>query len=206
MTDPISIRSVSRRQRLVTACLTSVAATCLLVGPGVSAEEMGVADASDWMTQSYPYLVVDQPLDAVLKEFGHNVGIDVDISDRLTDRVSHYRHDAGSREFLEGLASSYNFEWFFDGRRLHMSARDEATDKVWSVGPGVEDDLTSALSEVGAYDSRFPIRFDSTQGTVRLSGPPAYMALAMPVVDSFVEPTVARTVNVIHGRARSGGS
>lgn len=206
MTDAFSTCSVPWHQRLAVAGMASCIAIGLTSGFGATAGERADAHAPAWMTERYPHLVVDQSLDAVLRDFGHNLGIDVEVGDRLKERVSRYRHEAGSREFLDGLASSYSFDWFYDGRQLHVSPKDEGIDKVWSVRPGVEEELTAALENAGAHDPRYPIRFDKNQGTVRLSGPPALMALAMPVVDSFVEPAVARTVNVIHGRARSGGS
>jgi type III secretion protein C len=175
--------------------------------PGVHAGE-GRAEGgrSAWAGDGYPYLVVDQSLRDVLQEFGRNVRVDIQVSDRLKGRVNRFQHNDTAQAFLDELASLHGFDWFFDGRRLHVSSGDEAFDRTWSVKPTVEKELRAALERAGADDLRYPVSFDPDRGMARLSGPPAFMAVAMPVVERFVEPAVARTVNVIHGRGRSGGS
>lgn len=179
----------------------------LTVAPDVRAAEGGVdGGPSAWAGNGYPYLIVDQSLRDVLQEFGRNVRVDIQVSDRLKGRVNRFQHDDTAQAFLDELASLHGFDWFFDGRRLHVSSRDEAFDKAWSVKPAVEKELRVALERAGADDPRYPVSFDGDRGMARLSGPPAFMAVAMPVVERFVEPTVARTVNVIHGRGRDGGS
>lgn len=188
--------------RAIAAHLT--AAAIIAFSHGAAAEQG--TDASDWSTASYPYLIVDQSLEDTLNAFGQNVGVRTHVSPRLDGRVRQYRHDGTAGAFLEKLSADKGFEWFFDGKTLHLSASDETVERSWSVGAASEAALVDALVKSGADDPRYPHRFDPAAGIMRLAGPPRYMAIAAPVIDRLLAPKATRTVNIIHGRSRAGGS
>ncbi|MDH3665081.1 MAG: hypothetical protein OEU92_34550 [Alphaproteobacteria bacterium] len=181
----------------------------------LTSADIGVdrADAGDltgqtmtWFGEDYPYLIVDQSLPDTLREFGHNLDIAIEVSDQIKGRVRRYDHEGPSGDFLNYLATEHGLDWVFDGGRLSISSAGERIARSWSSGADAYEAVRTALIKADIGDARYPVGFDSGKGEVNLSAPPRYMALAAPMIDRALAPKATRTVNVIHGRARSGGS
>lgn len=166
-----------------------------------------VVDSSyRWLDEDYPYLIVDQALGEALKEFGHNLDISVEVSNAVKGRVRRYDHEGSSGEFLKFLASEHGFDWVFDQGRLFISSSGEKVVRSWPAGSEALEAAKTALSNAEIDDGRFPVGFNSSRGELSLSAPPRYMALAAPVIDRMLTPRATQAVNVIHGRARAGGT
>ncbi len=160
----------------------------------------------DWLTEDYPYLIVDQALPDVLNEIGRNLGFVVDVSEAVEGRVRRYDHDGSSGEFLEALATEHGFDWVFDQGRLFISSSADKVARSWPAGAGAHEAARTVLSDADIDDPRFPIGFDSGRGELNLSAPPRYMAMAAPLIDRMLAPKAKQVVTVIHGRARTGGT
>jgi type II secretory pathway component GspD/PulD (secretin) len=124
----------------------------------------------------YKYLVVDQDIDGVLVEFGRNVGLQVDVSDRVKGRLRGQISTATAREFLDGLCESYGLVWYFDGTTLHVNAKTEVRSELVSIGELSPDEATKQLSALGISDTRFPVRTTEGTGVLSVSGPPAFLS------------------------------
>lgn len=177
----------------------------LSVSVGDAFADQGRASA-DWLAEDYPYLVVDQALPDVLRELGHNLDIAVDVSPKIKGRLTHYVHDGSAGELMEHLVAEHRLDWVFDDGRLYFSSADEQIARSWSGNADVFESAKSALANSGIDDPRYQVRFDSGRGEISLSAPPRFLALAAPVIDRALAPKATRTVNVIHGRARAGGT
>lgn len=171
------------------------------------------ADAADrtgqtmaWFGEGYPYLIVDQAVPDVLREFGHNLDIVIDVSDKIDGRVRRYHHDGSSGDFLTYLAAEHGLDWVFDHGRLFISSTDERIARSWSGGARASEAVKAALVKADIGDVRYPIGFDPGRGELSLLAPPRYMALAAPMIDRMLAPKATRTVNIIRGRDRADGS
>jgi type III secretion protein C len=184
------------------------AAVALAIGLGFVCAKPTLADDQEdnWFARDYPYSIVDQALEDVLREFGHNLRLTVEVSDGVKGRVRNYSHEGTSGELLAHLAREYGLDWVMDGQRLYMSSDDERMVRSWSGNAEVVDAANAALRAADLDVSRFPLDFDSTNGTLRLSAPPRHMTLAASTIDRLLSAKPARTVNVIHGRSRDGGT
>jgi type III secretion protein C len=193
-------------QHLGSIAMLSMALIC--ADPGVQssrAEDAGRA-SSAWRDQAYPYLAIDQALPDALREFGHNVELAIDVSPGVRGRLRHYQHEGSAGDFLGYLADEHRLDWVLDKGRLYISSADEKVARSWSGGAGVFEDARAALVGAGLDDPRFAVGFDAGRGEINLFAPPRYVALASPVIERVVAPPAARTVNVIHGRPRTGGT
>ena len=173
---------------------------------GAAGAEETDGDGTAWLERDYPYLIVDQSLSGALREFGRNLGIATEISAKVRGRVRRYEHEGSSSDFLNYLVSAHGIDWVYDRGRLVISSTDDRVDRTWSAGTGAEVVTKNALEQAGIDDPRYPVGFDSGQGMLHLSAPPRYVALAAPVIERMLTPATTRTVNVIHGRARDGGT
>lgn len=94
----------------------------------------------------------------------------------------------------------------FDHGRLFVSSADEQTVRSWPGHAEAFEKANAALIKAGIDDPRYPVGFNAGRGELSLSAPPRYIALAAPIVERVLAPRATRTVNVIHGRARNGGT
>ncbi len=182
-----------------------IAALCLTIAVGTP-DAVHAEGRTAWMTEVYPYSVIDQALPDVLREFGLNLGMTVDVGDGVRGRVRHYDHEGEAVEFLQYLADEHGLDWVQDAGRIYVSARDRRVDRSWSGDHGVHEAVRTALRDSGVGDPRFPVGFDADRGELRLSAPSRYMTLAAPVIDRLLAPKATRAVNVIYGRSGGDGS
>ncbi len=126
---------------------------------------------------AYPYSVVEQDLSAVLREFGHNVGVYVDISPKVQGRMRGRVAQTTAKDFLDNICESYALEWYFDGYALHISTADEKATRFLSLRTFTLEDLSNALRLLGFFDERYPLHAAPSGKTVIASGPPRYVDL-----------------------------
>ena len=162
--------------------------------------------ANAWLEQDYPYFAVDQTLSDALRELGHNLDLAIDVSPSVRGRLRRYHHEGSTGDFLDYLQSEHRLDWVQDAGHLYISSSDEKVSRSWSSSAAVFGSAQVALTEAGLDDPRYPISFDAGRGMINMHAPPRYVALASPVIDRVLTPKTARTVNIIHGRQRTGGT
>ena len=196
---------------LLTPKIVSIAMLCAAITVATACQQQLRAQdagrpADDWLQQDYPYLAINQALPDVLRELGHNLDFAVDVGPGVRGRIRHYQHEGSAGDFLQYLESEHRLEWVLDKERLYISAADEKMVRSWPGTAEGFEAVRAALTGVGLDDQRFPIGFDAGSGVINLFAPPRYVALASPVIERVLAPKSSRTVNVIHGRSRTGGT
>lgn len=191
--------------------IVPIIALCATVSFGAFQIDQARADdaataSMSWLEQDYPYLAIDQALPDALRELGHNLDVTIDVSPNVRGRVRHYEHEGSASEFLDSITAEHRLDWVFDQGRLFVSSADEKTARSWSGGAGAFESVRAALADAALDDPRYPIGFDSGRGEINLFAPPHYMSLAARVIERVLTPAATRTVNVIHGRSRAGGT
>lgn len=179
-----------RRRRLIGAAAgVVVAATARL-------------DAAEprWPTDPYPYVVVDQELTDVLREFGGNLGLTVRVETGVAGRVRGKWPPMPPRAFLDRLARSYNFEWYYDGATLHVTPAAAARTRLLPLGAVPVDRLAAEMRGLGVADPRFPLRSGRGSDVVLVAGPPDYVRAVEQTLAALNDALNAR-VTVIRGRA-----
>lgn len=130
-----------------------------------------------WPPGPYKYLVIDQDVKDVLIEFGHNIGVSVDVSEQVKGRLRGRLPVVTAKEFLDKLCESYGLVWYFDGSTLHVNTKTEVKTELIDIGRVPSKQLTTRLTALGIADPRFPVRGTPNGGVVSVSGPPSYIAL-----------------------------
>lgn len=146
-----------------------------------------------WPSSPYPYNVVDQDLKIVLKELGRNVGLRMQIDDKITGRVKGRIQHSTAKEFFIQLCSSYGLEWYYDGFTMHISLPEENQTRIIDISGLTLNEFNSKLRSSGISDARFPVVAQQGSHHIALSGPPSYIALVDQLVASLTL-SDARTV------------
>ncbi len=161
------------------------------------------AGGRDWSAEPYPYTVVNQDVRGALAELGRNMDMSVTISDAVEGRVQGPWMSDTVGDFLQRIGEDQDLEWFFDGRRLHVSAAGESVTRMLPL-KGIEaGNWQASLDRLGLANDRFPVTIDADQDIALVSGPPSYVDL---IVQSLPKPKRAAVgrVNIIYGRNSRG--
>jgi type II secretory pathway component GspD/PulD (secretin) len=180
----------------------------LLIAASIAATVIAISSAyalePKWPSGSFRYLVIDQEIRDVLVEFGHNIGVSVNVSDEIkAQRVTGPLPDASAQAFLKDLCTTYGVVWYYDGATLHFSAESEVKNEMVNLGRLLRSDaVMKRLEKTGAADTRYPLRATADTHVISISGPPSYRRLVRQEISAM-----ARALNtgvlVIRG-GRSG--
>ena len=107
--------------------LTQLCVAVLLVA---SARGVRGADASTtaWENTPYPYSVVSENVQDVLRNFGYNAEVRVMVAPGVTGVVQGRSGDGTARQFLDDVTKANDLDWYSDGTVVYVSSSsDEQT-------------------------------------------------------------------------------
>lgn len=171
------------RMRCIRALVLSA-----LVGIGSSASD-ALARPVPWKSNHFAYVADHKDVKEVLRDLGASEGVMTWISPQVEGVVTG-RFDETPQRFLDRMADSFGFIWYYDGSVLRVSGPNEARSQTIGLMHATTDDLRSALSRLGVNDPRFPVLYDDKSRTAVVSGPPRMVELASDVahlIDRDVE-------------------
>ncbi|MBE0398775.1 hypothetical protein EI168_01450 [Halomonas sp. FME1] len=105
----------------------------MLLCPGVTWATDESNRAAEWMEREYHYLIVEQDVQDVLKEFGRNLALPMEVSPRVEGDVRGDIRAETARGFLEQVCAANDLAWFFDGGVLHVAKREEMTHQSFEL-------------------------------------------------------------------------
>lgn len=165
------MRTILRRR--ARAAFASAGLCLCLFGAGIQPVQ---AAPVAWRSSMVHLSVESKELKEVLRDFTASQGIATTIDERIAGSVSG-RFDMSPQRFLDTLASTFGFVWFYDGSVLSITSANDVTRQVIHLDYAPTSALRKALRDMGLDNRRFPVVYDSSQGTALVSGPPQYVAL-----------------------------
>lgn len=127
--------------------------------------------------QPYPYVIVEQRLPEVLREFGANLGLPTEVSDSVEGVVRGPWPELTASAFLRRLEAAYRLQSYYDGRVLHVTTAEEARSEMLRLNSVAFADLTAELDSLGLLDRSYALR-PAPNGRAALAyGPPRYLEL-----------------------------
>jgi type III secretion protein C len=149
-----------------------------------------------WKVSSIDYSADAKDVKDVLRDFAASQGIPANISKDVTGNVTGKFHMA-PRRFLDTLASSFGFVWYFDGQVLDIVTPEEMKSTLVKLDHGTASELRDTLMSMGVTDPRFHITYDDTQGAAIVNGPPNYVQLVTDIAARLDSTTQHRAGTVI---------
>ena len=149
------------------------AGTCCALGLLAPAAE---AASVHWKSAIVDYAAEGKDIKDVLRDFGASEGIATRIEPDVTGSVSGKFH-LPPRRFIDTLASSFGFVWYYDGEVLDIVPASDLQSTLVKLDTAGTAALRDALDRLHIADDRFPIVYDESQGTALVSGPPRYVQL-----------------------------
>lgn len=179
---PMKIKRFMRAARL--AAYLAFASSAWLSAPASAA-------AIHWRSSIVHVSVEGKDVKDVLRDFTAGQGVPATISGDVHGTVSG-SFDMPPQRFLDTLASSFGFVWFYDGSVLSISDVNSVTRQVIKLDHASVPDLRATLTQLHIDNPRFPIAYDESQGTALVSGPQAYVQLVQEVARRLDENAAQR--------------
>lgn len=150
-----------------------------------------VQGESGWMTRDYHYIIVEQDVRDVLKEFGRNLALPVEVSRNVRGKVKGEIRATTAREFLEQVCASNDLAWYFDGGVLHIATRQELSQRTFDLARVNGERLMEDIENSGTGE---PLRARLTEdgSTLQAWG-----------MDAWLE-SIARHIERLRSPAASG--
>lgn len=145
-----------------------------------------------WKTGMLDYAADGKDIKDVLRDFGASQGIATKIAANVTGSVSGKFH-LPPRRFLDTLAASFGFSWYYDGQVLDIVSASDLQSTLIKLNAASTDTLQETLDQMHVADSRFPIVYDTGEGTALVSGPPRYVQLVTDIATRIDENASHRT-------------
>jgi type II secretory pathway component GspD/PulD (secretin) len=184
---------------LRTLILSAAAAGFVLTSGGVA-----FAASPDWFSRQYSYVLINQDIRDALKEFGRNMGVPVTLSDKIRGQVRGEVRADTAGAFLTRLAEANGLIWYYDGSILHLNSSEEFATQIIDLGRANGDMVVNEVQRLDLMDDRFSIRSTPNAPALRVSGPPAFIAMVQQVI-STVQPPPQATADDPRVRVFRGG-
>ena len=149
-----------------------------------------------WNTRVVDYAADSKDIKDVLRDFAASQGIPADISKDVQGTVTGKFRMAPQR-FLDTLASSFGFVWYYDGQVLDIVPPDEMKSTLVKLDHGTTSQLRTTLDAMNVTDRRFRITYDDVQGAAIVNGPPNYVKLVGDVAQRLDSTTQHRAGTVV---------
>src|SRR5262249_44102163 len=120
--------------------------------------------------------VEGKDLKDVLRDFAASQGIAASVAGDVQGAVSG-RFDMSPQRFLDTLAGTFGFVWFYDGSVLSISSANDMTRQMIHLDFAGTRELRSTLTQMGLDNPRFPVVYDPSSGAALITGPRQYVAL-----------------------------
>ena len=149
-----------------------------------------------WRATSVHIAVEGKDLKDVLRDFTASQGVAASIAGNVQGAVTG-RFDMSPQRFLDTLASTFGFVWFYDGSVLSISSANDVTHQVIKLDHASASDLRAALHTMSVDDARFPVVYDESAGTAIVNGPPQYVQMVSEIARRLDENASRRSGSVI---------
>ncbi|KVK72773.1 hypothetical protein WJ47_16790 [Burkholderia ubonensis] len=129
-----------------------------------------------WRESKIHIVVQKKELKDVLRDFTASMGVSAAISNDVKGVVSG-TFDMAPQRFLDTLASTFGFIWFYDGSVLTITPASDVTRNVIQLYHTSPAKLQATLERMKVTDSRFPVSSDDASRTLLVSGPSGYVKM-----------------------------
>ncbi|WPB57950.1 type III secretion system outer membrane ring subunit SctC [Xylophilus sp. GOD-11R] len=154
--------------------MTSLALTAALALAMVAAGGPAQAMPVKFRSSNFKYVVDGKPVRDVLRDFGASQGMVVAVAPDVEGSVVG-KFDLTPRQFLDLLALSYGFVYYYNGAVLHVSASQGMHSTLIRLNFARIQQLRETLERMNVAEPRFPIVYDETANTALVAGPQEYV-------------------------------
>ena len=129
-----------------------------------------------WRKEKFNYTAKGKDLKELLREFGASQGLTVVVAKEVEGTVNG-KFSLLPESLMELMAASFGFIYYSEGNVLFVTPASDMTSEVIRLSNVNVSHLRQALEQLDLPTRRFPIIYDTRQGTALASGPSRYVKL-----------------------------
>ncbi|WP_206956906.1 type III secretion system outer membrane ring subunit SctC [Trinickia acidisoli] len=137
-----------------------------------------------WRSQIIHIDAQGKSLTDVLRDLTASQGITASIASNVQGTVTG-EFNMSPQRFLDTLASTFGFVWFYDGNILSISNANDVKREVVRLQHATPQQLLGTLRSMQLDDPRFPVMYDDAAGTILVNGPPDYVRIVQSVAQTL---------------------
>ena len=172
------------------------AAVAALLAPPAAAAPLCPSERSDEVAArpvSDPAVLravlLDQPLSEALAELAALAGRPLRTGPGITGQLRRSRVEGTLADALDALARDHGLVWWTDGHTVDAAGLASVESKVFTVGAASESRLCTTLRRYGAEGFGVQVQVDEPSATVRVVGPPGFVAFVETVLSQGTTPS-----------------
>lgn len=156
------------------------------------------ADASTaaWENTPYPYSVVSENVQDVLRNFGYNAEVRVMVAPGVTGVVQGRSGDGTARQFLDDVTKANDLDWYSDGTVVYVSPSSDEQTAVVPLNGFSFDVMKKELEEQKLFDVKFRMSKQIGGDAAIVSGPPSFVTVMKEAIEARVGNAKASARNV----------
>ena len=152
----------------------------------ISTITVSVSQATEFPSKQFVYKADSRKLPEVLQDFAASIEIPAVVADGVDGTVNG-KFNLSPKSFLDLMSSAYGLTWYFDGSVLYVYPARASQSKVIYLRDFGADRIERMLQTLRLGDKRFPLRYDTQEKTLFVSGPPRHIELVTSLVDALSE-------------------
>jgi len=170
--------------RLASMLLALLCASALL---GLADPRSAFAQPDDWTSARVNIEVEERDISELLNLFASERNLGIEIDPGVSGLVSGRFAAIEPLDFLNGLAETFDFFWFFDGRRLFVEPRQKYATELIQAQHLDAGSLRETVDSLGFESGPFTLRhlIDQAEGLISVSGAPRFLTLARSIVEEL---------------------
>ncbi|UXH78275.1 type III secretion system outer membrane ring subunit SctC [Roseateles amylovorans] len=160
-----------------------------------------------WRSQRFVYKAESKRVSEVLLDFASSQGLPAVMADGIEGTVQ-ASFDTTPEKFLDSMTRAYGIVWYHDGTALYFYPAGSVQSRLFRLKGFRREQVAELLESLQLGDSRFPLRFNASESTLLVYGPPRHVELIAAAVESLDVGAMERnrkTVRVVPLRFASAG-
>lgn len=137
-----------------------------------------------WRQSRFVYKAENKRVSEVLLDFASSQGLPAVLADGIEGQVQ-AQFDTTPDKFLDSMSRAYGVVWYHDGTALYFYPTGSVQSRMFRLKGFRREQVTSLLDSLQLGDSRYPLRFDSSESTLLVYGPPRHVELIAAAIESL---------------------
>jgi len=134
-------------------------------------------------------VLLDQPLSEALTELATLAGRPLRTGPGIAGQLRRSRVEGTLADALDALSRDHGLVWWTDGHMIEAAGLASVESRVFSVAAASESRLCATLRRYGAEGHGVQVQVDEPSATVRVVGPPAFVAFIETVLSQGSAPS-----------------
>ncbi len=165
-----------------------LAGLCLVAAMLMGASRPAEAGPPPWPEVEFSYYAERKTLGEVLQDFAASFSLSLESTVAMNEIVNGRFNTANPTVFINRLGGTYGFNWFTHAGTLFVSnSRDIQVRSIYTPSVANARNFRPLLTSLGVLEAKFGWGEMLDQGTVVVSGPPAYVALVERTIRALPE-------------------